>query len=244
MKFFRWFAPLNPPIADWRGRRVWLVGASSGIGRATAVALHALGASVHVSGAQRGRPGGIHRAVSRAPWPSRWMPVTASRCWTRRRRVLAGGPLDLVVYFAGHYRELQRERRSTSTRCVKHLEVNYLGALHVVRRRAAGAAARGQRPPEPARQRGWLPRPAPQRRLRADQGRTDPPGRVDVPGPAATWPGRQRRESGLRRHAADGAKRLRDAGPHQRRRGRAARCCVAGPAGVSKSTFHGASPGR
>ena len=43
------FAPLNPRMADWRGRRVWLVGASSGIGRATAVDLHARGATVYVS---------------------------------------------------------------------------------------------------------------------------------------------------------------------------------------------------
>ena len=40
---------LNPRITHWPGQRVWLVGASSGIGRATAAALHARGAQVVVS---------------------------------------------------------------------------------------------------------------------------------------------------------------------------------------------------
>ena len=40
---------LNARITDWHGRLVWLVGASSGIGRATAHQLHALGATVVVS---------------------------------------------------------------------------------------------------------------------------------------------------------------------------------------------------
>ena len=44
---------LNPPVRDWQGRRVWLVGASSGIGRATASALHARGAQVIVSARSR-----------------------------------------------------------------------------------------------------------------------------------------------------------------------------------------------
>ena len=39
---------LNPPVSRWLGQRVWLVGASSGIGRATAAALHAQGAQVLV----------------------------------------------------------------------------------------------------------------------------------------------------------------------------------------------------
>ena len=38
--------PLNPRIDDWRGRVCWLLGASTGIGRATASRLHALGARV------------------------------------------------------------------------------------------------------------------------------------------------------------------------------------------------------
>jgi NAD(P)-dependent dehydrogenase (short-subunit alcohol dehydrogenase family) len=43
---------LNPRITDWAGRWVWLVGASSGIGRALAEALHRRGARVIVSARQ------------------------------------------------------------------------------------------------------------------------------------------------------------------------------------------------
>jgi hypothetical protein len=41
---------LNTPITDWHGRRVWLVGASTGIGLACAQALRAAGAQVVVVG--------------------------------------------------------------------------------------------------------------------------------------------------------------------------------------------------
>ncbi|MFO1206117.1 MAG: SDR family NAD(P)-dependent oxidoreductase [Burkholderiales bacterium] len=41
--------PLNPPIQDWRGRRVWIIGASSGIGEATARTLLERGARVALS---------------------------------------------------------------------------------------------------------------------------------------------------------------------------------------------------
>ena len=40
---------LNPAIADWSGRRVWIVGASSGIGAALAEALLEAGAHVAIS---------------------------------------------------------------------------------------------------------------------------------------------------------------------------------------------------
>ena len=43
---------LNPRIRDWSGRRVWLLGASSGIGLATARLLHGRGARVIVSARQ------------------------------------------------------------------------------------------------------------------------------------------------------------------------------------------------
>lgn len=40
---------LNPPRTTWVGCRVWIIGGSTGIGRACAVALHAAGAKVAVS---------------------------------------------------------------------------------------------------------------------------------------------------------------------------------------------------
>jgi short-subunit dehydrogenase len=44
---------LNPKLADWRGQRVWLIGASSGIGEATARLLMARGARVALTSRSR-----------------------------------------------------------------------------------------------------------------------------------------------------------------------------------------------
>jgi short-subunit dehydrogenase len=47
------FGPLNPPFADWRNRRVWVIGASYGIGEAIARDLLARGAKVALSARRR-----------------------------------------------------------------------------------------------------------------------------------------------------------------------------------------------
>jgi len=44
---------LNPQLADWHGQRVWLIGASSGIGEATARLLMARGAQVALTSRNR-----------------------------------------------------------------------------------------------------------------------------------------------------------------------------------------------
>ena len=130
MKLPSWLAPLNPPMPDWRGRRVWLVGASSGIGRATAAALHDRGAVVFASARDASALDQLaaqHRGVVPLPMDA----CNRSQVQDAAAAVLGDGPLDLVVYCAGHYRELGAAAFDLEE-MVKHQQVNYLGALHVL----------------------------------------------------------------------------------------------------------------
>lgn len=121
---------MNPPLRDWGGRRVWVVGASSGIGRAVASALHARGAVVHVSarGAQSLQDFTAQHPAARA------LPLDVCQREEVRqaaRQILLGGPLDLVVYCAGHYRPM-RGFSFDLDEALRHQQVNYAGALHVL----------------------------------------------------------------------------------------------------------------
>lgn len=121
---------LNLPMHDWVGRRVWLVGASTGIGRATASALHALGATVAVSA--RHAPA-LQQFVAAHPGAVA-LPLDATdRAAVRAAAsVLANeGPLDCVVYCAGHYAAQNAEAFDLDS-MVRHNEVNYLGALNLL----------------------------------------------------------------------------------------------------------------
>jgi NAD(P)-dependent dehydrogenase (short-subunit alcohol dehydrogenase family) len=134
----KFFAPLNPPLGDWHGKRVWLVGASSGIGLATAQALLACGARVVVS-ARTARPlqafVAAHPGLDPAgcPWAEAVpMDVTEdASVVSAAQAVLAAGPVDLVLYCAGHYRA-QRATAFDLQDMLRHDQVNYAGALRVL----------------------------------------------------------------------------------------------------------------
>ncbi len=122
--------PSNLPIDHWPGRRVWLVGASSGIGQATAHALHARGAQVFVSA----RNEAALNAFATAHPGATALPLDVTDDDAVRAaaaKVLAGGPLDLVMYCAGYYKEL-RATEYNLQEMLRHNDVNYVGALYLL----------------------------------------------------------------------------------------------------------------
>ncbi len=122
---------LNPRINTWAGKTVWLVGASTGIGRATASALHAAGARVVVS------------ARSREPLDSFVTTHTGSlaialdatdRDAMRQAALEVNqqhGGIDLAMYCAGTYAAMRATAFDLDV-ALRHVQVNYVGALHML----------------------------------------------------------------------------------------------------------------
>jgi short-subunit dehydrogenase len=129
---------LNPKQDNWQGKTVWLIGASTGIGRSTASALHALGARVIVSARHAkalddfvlAHPGktadGLPTAVA--------LPLDVSvdgALQTAAQTVLKAGPIDCAMYCAGTYKELRATEFNLPT-MLEHQRINYLGALQMI----------------------------------------------------------------------------------------------------------------
>lgn len=135
------FSPLNPPMTDWSGKTVWMIGASTGIGRATASALHARGARVVVSARKlqaledfvAQHPGSVALALDATDGDA----IAAAT-----QSLLAQGPLDCVVYCAGHYQAM-RANAIDLPDMLRHVDVNYLGALRVMNAVLPALIARG-----------------------------------------------------------------------------------------------------
>ena len=125
-----WLSPFNKPLNDWRGRSVWLVGASSGIGLACAKALHAQGAKVCVSARQAAllqdfadqHPGSMALPLD----------VTDKQAMqAAAQHVSTAQGLDVVVYCAGVYQP-QRATQYNLASMEQHMAVNYHGALYLL----------------------------------------------------------------------------------------------------------------
>lgn len=121
---------LNPPLAHWQGKTVWLLGASTGIGRATAVALHSCGATVVVSARTES-----HLSALAAQCPGIVaLPLDccdAQAVKAAAAQLLARGEIDLAVYCAGYYKALRATEYDVAE-MYKHQQVNYLGALYLL----------------------------------------------------------------------------------------------------------------
>jgi NAD(P)-dependent dehydrogenase (short-subunit alcohol dehydrogenase family) len=122
--------PLNPPITDWRGRSVWLIGASSGIGLATAQALHAAGARVVVSARKAEL---LQQFVDAHPGSEAVvLDVSDAAAMVQAAKYIqAQQGLDVVVYCAGYYQAMRATAYSL-TEMLRHQDINYTGALRML----------------------------------------------------------------------------------------------------------------
>lgn len=123
--------PLNPPIRDWRRRRVWLVGASSGIGAALAGQLLARGARVALS-ARSAQP----LAAVAAGAPARRSLVVpldvadpASVAAAHARVLERWGGIDLTIWVAGTYAPMRAARFDLDA-AQRTVRVNLEGVLN------------------------------------------------------------------------------------------------------------------
>ena len=121
---------LNHPMPDWQGKVAWLIGASSGIGQATAHALHAAGARVYVSARN---VAALERFVEAHPGALA-LPLDVTdpaAVKAAAQTVLQAGAPDLVMYCVGYYKP-QRAVHFDLAEMLKHQQINSLGALYML----------------------------------------------------------------------------------------------------------------
>jgi short-subunit dehydrogenase len=100
---------MNPAIADWSSQRVWVVGASSGIGEATTIALLQRGARVALSARNRTA---LDAVASRFE-PDRTcvlpldLTVPGASASALEAITIAWGGVDLALFFAGTHRPVR-----------------------------------------------------------------------------------------------------------------------------------------
>jgi len=125
--------PLNPPLRDWRDRRCWIIGASTGIGAALAEALAARGARVALSSRRREVLEGLasRMAAGRAqvfPLDVRDAPALAQAA---QSLVAMWGGIDLVVVMAGDYKPMRAWEVDLAD-ATAMIETNLTGAFNVL----------------------------------------------------------------------------------------------------------------
>jgi short-subunit dehydrogenase len=121
-------APMNTPVLEWTGQRVWLIGASSGIGAALAREALAAGAKVALS-ARRGdlllQVADAHSSALVVPFD-----VLDHAAWLDAYHAICEGMggIDLLVFCAASYRP-ERSWQVEPNTAARTLQVN-LGSVY------------------------------------------------------------------------------------------------------------------
>lgn len=119
---------MNPPIRSWNGLRVWIVGASSGIGAALAKELANTGAELILSSRR------LEAMQALAIANARLVPLDVCDPLQIREvfeQVLANDAVDVVVWMAGIYRPLLTGSYVLSD-AIATTQTNYLSLLYAL----------------------------------------------------------------------------------------------------------------
>ena len=119
---------LNPRIESWAGKTVWLVGASTGIGRATASALQAAGARVVISARNAEALDSFVATHTRSDAIALDATDRDAMHSAAARIASVHGGIDLAIYCAGTYTALRATDFDLDV-ALRHVQVNHVGAL-------------------------------------------------------------------------------------------------------------------
>jgi short-subunit dehydrogenase len=119
---------MNPKITDWQGKRVWLLGASSGIGAALGKSLLARGARVAFSARNAERLDRLANGAENAlPLPCDTSDeASVNGAW--ELLLAAWGGVDVAIYLAGDYVPMRAWELDTVD-ARRMIEVNFTGAV-------------------------------------------------------------------------------------------------------------------
>lgn len=118
---------MNQKITNWKNKNVWLVGASSGIGRALALKLLSQGAKVTVSSRKENLLNEIY-----AQYPSNTivLPLDVLNVEQIREQIKKIPKIDLVIYLAADYSPLSVTNFNIAE-VSKIIDVNLKGATNI-----------------------------------------------------------------------------------------------------------------
>jgi short-subunit dehydrogenase len=119
---------MNPKITDWRGQRVWLLGALSGIGAALARLLLARGARVALSARRAERLSAVAGGAAEAlllPCDAA-DEVSLRAAWTAL--MAAWGGVDVAIYVAGDYQPMRAWELDTVA-ARRMIDLNFTGVV-------------------------------------------------------------------------------------------------------------------
>lgn len=131
------FTPLNPPIRDWRDKRVWIIGASTGIGAALALKVIQQGAKVAVSARDSSALATLVQDAAKqnydgAGWSLPLDITNAEQVKETADAIQARWQgCDVVIVMAGTYHAMQVENFSLA-KAEQVLAVNVQGSFNVL----------------------------------------------------------------------------------------------------------------